>query len=111
MHTFHLTPEAAQQLLEEQAGSPFAILMKHGTMQVEYFQPVGTDKQEPHAQDELYFIAAGNSRFERNGEVVSVNKGDVLFVPAGMPHRFIHFSADFATWVVFYGPQGGEIKQ
>jgi uncharacterized protein YjlB len=32
----------------------------------------------------------------------------VLFVPAGTTHRFEDFSADFATWVVFWGPQGGE---
>lgn len=24
------------------------------------------------------------------------------------PHRFIEFSDDFATWVLFYGPEGGE---
>ncbi len=29
---------------------------------------------------------------------------DALFVPAFTPHRFIDFSDDFATWVVFYGP-------
>jgi len=34
--------------------------------------------------------------------------GMVLFVPAGTTHRFEDFSADFATWVVFWGPQGGE---
>ena len=34
--------------------------------------------------------------------------GDVLFVPAGVIHRFEDFSDDFATWVFFYGPEGGE---
>ena len=34
--------------------------------------------------------------------------GEVLFVPAGAPHRFEDFSDDFATWVFFYGPEGGE---
>ena len=27
---------------------------------------------------------------------------------AGVEHRFEDFSADFATWVFFYGPEGGE---
>jgi hypothetical protein len=31
-----------------------------------------------------------------------------LFVPAGQIHRFENFSSDFAVWVVFYGPEGGE---
>jgi hypothetical protein len=32
----------------------------------------------------------------------------VLFVAAGVPHRFEEFSRDFAAWVVFWGPKGGE---
>lgn len=34
--------------------------------------------------------------------------GDLLFVPAGVVHRFEEFTDDFATWVMFYGPEGGE---
>ena len=34
--------------------------------------------------------------------------GDVLFVPAGVTHRFENFTADLTVWVVFYGPEGGE---
>jgi quercetin dioxygenase-like cupin family protein len=34
--------------------------------------------------------------------------GDAFFVPAGQVHRFEHFSDDFVTWVVFWGPPGGE---
>ena len=36
------------------------------------------------------------------------NAGDLLFVPAGVVHRFEDFSDDFSTWVIFYGPEGGE---
>ncbi len=36
--------------------------------------------------------------------------GDVLIVPTGLVHRFENFSDDFATWVVFWGPKGGESK-
>jgi hypothetical protein len=32
----------------------------------------------------------------------------MLFVPAGVEHRFEDFSDDFAVWVVFWGPDGGE---
>ena len=34
--------------------------------------------------------------------------GDALFVKAREVHRFEDFTDDFATWVVFYGPEGGE---
>jgi len=34
----------------------------------------------------------------------------MLFVPAGVAHRFDEFTADFCTWVMFYGPEGGEMQ-
>jgi len=34
--------------------------------------------------------------------------GDVLFAAAGEVHRFEEFTDDFYTWVIFYGPDGGE---
>jgi mannose-6-phosphate isomerase-like protein (cupin superfamily) len=34
--------------------------------------------------------------------------GDLIFVPAHLPHRFENFTVDFAVWVAFYGPEGGE---
>jgi len=34
--------------------------------------------------------------------------GDVLFVAAGVEHRFLNISDDFSAWVVFWGPKGGE---
>ena len=37
-----------------------------------------------------------------------VADGRHLACPAHMEHRFENFSDDFATWVVFYGPLGGE---
>jgi hypothetical protein len=39
---------------------------------------------------------------------VPFGPGDVLFAAAHVEHRFEGFSDDFATWVVFYGPPGGE---
>lgn len=35
----------------------------------------------------------------------------VHFVAAGVEHRFEDFTADFATWVVFWGPKGGEQQE
>ena len=41
-------------------------------------------------------------------EIVSFGPGDFLFVPAGLPHRFTDFGDTMSTWVMFYGPDGGE---
>lgn len=105
---FSATIEEAKKALAADPSKPFAVLLQHGTMQVEYFAPVGTDTQKPHQQDEIYIIAFGEAIFFRNNERISCKQGDVLFVPAGMEHRFENFSIDFATWVVFYGQAGGE---
>ena len=99
--------EAIEQLKRE-SEKPFTVVMNHGTMSVEYFAPINIDTQIPHQQDELYIVVRGHGRLNRNGELLECKAGDVLFVPAGMEHRFEGFSDDFATWVVFYGPQGGE---
>ena len=105
---YHLTTKEAASQLASEKDSVFTVLMRHGTMQVEYFAPNGIDRQTPHKQDEIYVIISGESRFYRDGEYLPCQKNDVLFVPAGMEHRFVDFSDDFATWVIFYGPEGGE---
>lgn len=90
------------------AGEPFAEAMRHGTMSVEVFAPRGRDAQKPHAQDELYFVVSGGADFYRQDRVEPVKSGDALFVAAGAPHHFERMSSDFVTWVVFWGPDGGE---
>ncbi len=99
--------EAIEQLKQEPE-FPFTCLMKHGTMSIEYYAPKDLDEQQPHLQDEIYIIASGKSQFKLEEKKLTCSKGDVLFVPAGMEHCFENFSEDFATWVIFYGPQGGE---
>jgi mannose-6-phosphate isomerase-like protein (cupin superfamily) len=85
-----------------------ATVLAHGSMEVEVYAPRGTDRQTPHDRDELYVVAAGSGWFVNGDERHPVGPLDVLFVPAGVVHRFEDFSADFAVWVIFYGPTGGE---
>ena len=89
-------------------GARSALLLRHGTMAVRYYAPRGHDPQSPHDQDELYIVAQGHGTFLNAGRRQPFGPGDVLFAPAGAEHRFEDFSDDFGTWVVFYGPQGGE---
>jgi mannose-6-phosphate isomerase-like protein (cupin superfamily) len=90
------------------AGARSSLLMAHGSMKLRYYQPRGSDLQTPHDQDELYVIASGQGTFSVGGQRVPFGPGDVLFAAARVEHRFEDFSEDFATWVVFYGPAGGE---
>ncbi len=86
----------------------YAVVFGHGTLEVGYYAPQGVDSQTPHERDEVYVVASGNGSFECAGERSAFGAGTVLFAPAGAEHRFVDFSADFGTWVFFYGPKGGE---
>jgi mannose-6-phosphate isomerase-like protein (cupin superfamily) len=88
--------------------APFVTVMAGGSMSVEVFTPIGADLQQPHVQDELYFIHSGSGQIIINGQRFDAAAGDAFFVAAGVAHCFENFSNDFVTWVVFYGPHGGE---
>lgn len=90
------------------AGVPFVTAMSHGTMSVEAFAINELDRQSPHEQDELYFVQRGSGTLTIEGVAHACKAGDALFVGAGQVHRFSDCSRDFATWVVFWGPKGGE---
>jgi mannose-6-phosphate isomerase-like protein (cupin superfamily) len=91
-----------------EAGRLSALMKRHGRMELRWYAPRGTDPQVPHDKDEVYIVVSGSGWFRCGDERVPFAPGDALFVPARQLHRFEDFSADFATWVVFYGPDGGE---
>ena len=99
-----------KQALEKLAlqDSPFINLFEHGTLSVEVYKPEKVDLQKPHTRDEVYVVISGTGEFLNGNERCTFAPGDFLFVPAGVEHRFENFTEDFATWVLFYGPEGGE---
>ena len=89
-------------------GERYAEALAHGSMSVGLYAPLDRDPQTPHSQDEVYIIRTGRAEFTLAGERQPCAVGDVLFVGAGVEHRFLNLSADFSAWVVFWGPKGGE---
>lgn len=83
-------------------------IFAHGSLIVELYTPRGHDPQKPHTRDEIYFVARGSGKFFDGTTLHEVSPGSFIFVPAGQVHRFENFSTDFAVWVAFYGPEGGE---
>ena len=90
------------------SGRPYHYPIRHGSMRVGVYAPRGRDPQQPHTQDEIYLVINGFGTFVKGDERRPFRPGDVIFVEAGVVHRFEDFSDDFETWVVFYGPEGGE---
>ena len=98
----------ALALLPTSEGKRFATVFQHGSLLVEIYAPRGNDPQQPHTRDEAYIVIQGSGEFVCAGTRQSFGPGDFLFAPAGVAHRFENFSEDFAVWVIFYGPEGGE---
>jgi len=90
------------------SGERFVSALSHGSMSVELYAPTGSDPQTPHDKDELYFTIAGRGVIRIGSERHTFGPGACFFVAAGVDHQFEEFSADFATWIVFWGPVGGE---
>jgi mannose-6-phosphate isomerase-like protein (cupin superfamily) len=90
-------------------GKRFHYPIRHGSMRVGVYAPRAPhDPQTPHDQDELYIVISGRGMFLKGSERRPFGPGDLIFVEAGAAHRFEEFDAAFATWVVFWGPPGGE---
>lgn len=86
-------------------------VFRHGSLEVEWYAPGRTDPQTPHDRDEVYVVARGRATFFDGTARRPVTAGDFIFVAARCYHRFEDLSADFGTWVLFYGPVGGEAAQ
>jgi mannose-6-phosphate isomerase-like protein (cupin superfamily) len=96
----HPFADVAARLSE---AAPFDVVYETPEVSIELYAPIGTDKQKPHDRDELYIVATGSGTFSRGDALVSFDPGDLLFVPAHVPHRFETFTSDFKVWVIFYG--------
>ena len=59
--------------------------------------------QSPHTEDELYVVMSGTSRVTVGDEVRDVRPGTIVFVAAGVPHRFHEIEERLVLFVAF-GP-------
>jgi len=65
--------------------------------------PGGEDTQTPHREDEVYYVVRGSSRFRAGAEETAVGPGTLLFVRAGVDHRFFDIEKELVI-VVFWAP-------
>ena len=97
----------AEAMARLSAEARFVTMLQTSDVEVEIYAPVGVDLQTPHSRDELYVVMRGAGWFVNGPDRHPFGPGDVLYVPAGVEHRFEDFTEDFATWVVFFGPDRG----
>ena len=61
------------------------------------------DPQSPHTEDELYVVMSGRARVAVGDEVRAIEAGSVVFVGAGVEHRF-HDIEERLVLLVMFGP-------
>jgi mannose-6-phosphate isomerase-like protein (cupin superfamily) len=58
------------------------------------------DRQQPHADDEVYVVLEGRGTLEVEGTKTELREGNAIFVPAGADHRFSGYE-QLSVLVVF----------
>jgi quercetin dioxygenase-like cupin family protein len=68
-----------------------------------------TDEQQPHTEDEVYYVVSGAASFRAGEKTQAVAPGSVIFVQRAIEHRFVDITEDlmvlvfFARWRVAVG--------
>ena len=66
--------------------------------------PAGSnDRQQPHREDEVYYVISGRGVIRVAGEDRAVKPGSLVFVSAGVDHRFHDITEDLRV-LVFWAP-------
>jgi mannose-6-phosphate isomerase-like protein (cupin superfamily) len=102
MSTYSLTQLLQQQ---ESTGKLYLEFLRRPSMSLGvYALPAGTvDPQEPHSEDEVYFVHSGRAQIRINEEDFDVQPGSIVFVAKQVPHRF-HSITEELKVLVFFAP-------
>jgi mannose-6-phosphate isomerase-like protein (cupin superfamily) len=69
-----------------------------------YALPAGQpDPQQPHNEDEVYYVVSGRSMIRVAEEDRQVQAGSAIYVAAGVEHRFHNITEDLQI-LVFFAP-------
>jgi len=102
MEAFELSQIAARR---EQAGKLYLEFLRVPSLSVGLYSLAagGTDPQQPHTEDEVYYIVSGRGSIKVGSEDREVQAGSVVFVAAGVEHRFHSITEDLDI-LVFFAP-------
>jgi len=84
--------EGAKERLRE-AGGGYEIVHSSPGLEIGVYVLVAPepDRQQPHADDEIYIVLEGTGTLEVEGQPVELREGHAVFVPAGAEHRFVGY--------------------
>jgi mannose-6-phosphate isomerase-like protein (cupin superfamily) len=105
MDAFELSEVAAER---EASGRPYLEFITAPDLSVGLYvlaagQP---DRQQPHTEDEVYYVVSGRGRLTVGDATRDVLPGSIVFVAATVPHNFHDIVEDLTLFVAF-GPAEG----
>ena len=74
-----------------------------------YSLPTGDeDPQQPHTEDEVYYVVSGYAKLKVGDIDRSVKPGSIIFVEAGVDQKFHDITENLMVMVVFAPPRGSQ---
>jgi mannose-6-phosphate isomerase-like protein (cupin superfamily) len=91
------------------AGKKYFEFLRTGQMSAGVYRLAAgaVDEQQPHTEEEIYYVVRGRARFVSGERDIAVAAGDVLFVPAREAHRFYEIAEELELLVFFAPPESG----
>ncbi len=101
-------PEIVERL--RGGDQPYDEFLNRGTLSVGVYQlaPGRPDLQQPHTEDEIYYVLDGEGAIEVEGKRTPVRPGSVVFVAKRAAHRFVDYPAGLTLLVVFAPARGSD---
>lgn len=92
---------------------PYLEFLAEGSMSAGLYRldPGQPDPQDPHTEDELYYITAGRATLRIEEEYHPVEPGDAVFVERGVDHEFVDIETPLETLVIFAPAEGSESRE
>jgi mannose-6-phosphate isomerase-like protein (cupin superfamily) len=95
----------------DRSGKPWQEFLRTSSLSMGVYRlrPGDTDKQQPHTEDEVYYVISGRARFVCGSETRDANAGDVLYVDRSVSHRFVEITEEL-TLLVFFAPAENSLR-
>jgi mannose-6-phosphate isomerase-like protein (cupin superfamily) len=102
MQTFEFSQLFNQQ---QQSGKLYLEFLRVPTLSAGlYVLPAGQpDPQQPHTEDEVYYVVEGRGQIRVADEDREIQAGSIVYVAAGVAHRFHSITQDLQI-LVFFAP-------
>lgn len=86
----------------------FVEFLRVDSMSLEIYRlaPGQSDPQDPHTEDEVYYVVSGIASIRVGDETYEVEAGDVVHVERAVEHYFFDVKETLVAFVVFVPPYG-----